>query len=174
MLIDFSDILPIEGKSKEFKTDIEMKAFESRLGTYDVVDKKPMVIKITNLGKKTIYVESKIDLTLIMPCDRCLEDVKEHFDIEVSKEVDLNTLGTPGDESDDSRYITGTELDVEEFVFGEILLNLPMKVLCSTDCKGLCDRCNANLNHETCGCKAEELDPRMAKVLDVFNSFKEV
>ena len=65
-------------------------------------------------------------------------------------------------------------IDAEKFAYGEILVNLPMKVLCGENCKGICNRCGTNLNHGNCGCDTTGTDPRMAKALEVFNSFKEV
>jgi uncharacterized protein len=51
----------------------------------------------------------------------------------------------------------------------EFYLALPMKPLCKDDCKGLCPLCGANWNRDTCTCKAEWVDPRLAvlkKLLD--------
>ena len=75
---------------------------------------------------------------------------------------------------DDEGYLNKTVFDSEVFIYNEILVNLPMKVLCRTDCKGICNRCGANLNMGSCKCDKTELDPRMSKILDVFNQFKEV
>ena len=77
-------------------------------------------------------------------------------------------------EGDEVSYIQDSHIDVEELVQNEIFVNLPMKVLCSEDCKGICNRCGTNLNQMTCDCDTTELDPRMSKVLDIFNQFKEV
>ena len=35
----------------------------------------------------------------------------------------------------------------------QFVLTLPMKPLCSDDCKGLCPVCGTNLNRGTCDCK---------------------
>ena len=42
------------------------------------------------------------------------------------------------------------------------------------DCKGICSRCGANLNIQTCDCDTTGLDPRMAAIKDIFSKFKEV
>ena len=73
-----------------------------------------------------------------------------------------------------SNYIIGTSLDVDQLIFGEILVSWPMKVLCREDCKGICRRCGANLNLSECQCPKTEPDPRMAAIQDIFNKFKEV
>ena len=71
-------------------------------------------------------------------------------------------------------YLQGYNLDVDQFVRSELLLNLPMKVLCREDCRGICNRCGANLNYETCGCDRSSPDPRMSVIQDIFKQFKEV
>lgn len=45
--------------------------------------------------------------------------------------------------------------DVREFA----LLSLPMKKLCSEDCKGLCSKCGKNLNEGQCDCVTDEINP---------------
>jgi uncharacterized protein len=44
----------------------------------------------------------------------------------------------------------------------QMLLILPMKVICRSDCRGLCPHCGANLNSEDCRCEARSADPRLA------------
>src|SRR6266404_3874944 len=44
----------------------------------------------------------------------------------------------------------------------QLLLALPLKVICQSDCRGLCPNCGANLNHEDCRCETHATDPRMA------------
>ena len=46
----------------------------------------------------------------------------------------------------------GNYLDIDKDVREEMLLNFPMKVLCSEDCKGICSGCGANLNNQKCSC----------------------
>jgi uncharacterized protein len=45
------------------------------------------------------------------------------------------------------------------------LLAIPMKSLCSENCKGLCPNCGANLNDGPCKCKEEKIDPRWEPLL---------
>ena len=75
---------------------------------------------------------------------------------------------------DEQSYLTGYNLDADRLVCNELSLNLPMKVLCKEDCKGICNRCGANLNYGICGCDTRSLDPRMAVIQDIFKQFKEV
>lgn len=47
------------------------------------------------------------------------------------------------------------EIDLGEIVSEEILLALPMRFLCSEECKGLCPRCGIDRNTGTCACSEE-------------------
>ena len=75
---------------------------------------------------------------------------------------------------DEQPYVSGYYLDVDQLVRNELLLNLPMKVLCDENCKGICNRCGANLNYESCNCESSSPDPRMSVIQDIFKQFKEV
>jgi len=174
MLIELSELLPNEGKSKEIRTDIELDVFETRMGSYPFTGDKTIQLTLTNIGEKSILVEGNIACALSIPCDRCLEYVTNDFRINVSKEINMSESSVIDESREESQYIIDTSLDIDRFAYSEILVNLPMKVLCSEYCKGICNRCGANLNNGSCDCDTKELDPRMAKVLDIFNQFKEV
>lgn len=78
------------------------------------------------------------------------------------------------EEEDDQIFMEGYQLNVEDLLYSEILLNLPTKVLCREDCKGICRQCGKDLNEGECGCDTFVPDPRMAVIKDIFNEDKEV
>ncbi len=59
-------------------------------------------------------------------------------------------------------------MDFDKLVNTEILPEMPMKVLCNEECKGICPKCGTDLNEKDCGCDRISADPRMARVLDIF------
>lgn len=59
----------------------------------------------------------------------------------------------------------GTELDTAVLVKDQITLDMPLKILCSPDCKGLCSKCGCNLNLKDCDCgKDEYINPQFASL----------
>ncbi|MBE5963551.1 MAG: DUF177 domain-containing protein [Lachnospiraceae bacterium] len=175
MLINLSELLTVKGKSKEYRADIEFEAFESRLGVYKVLESDKVSLEITHHGNREISIKGKTRLVLSIPCDRCLQEVLTPIDIEIERTADMNVDNSDTEqETDEQNYIDGYNLDVDKLVYDEILINLPMKILCKEDCNGICNRCGANLNIETCDCDREVLDPRMSVIRDIFNNFKEV
>ncbi len=51
-------------------------------------------------------------------------------------------------------------IDITEDVRQSVLLAVPLKLLCSENCKGLCPTCGQNLNTGNCSCAHEESDSR--------------
>ena len=90
MLIDLSELLSTIDKELDVCADIEMSRFTSKMCDYEIVKKQPVLIKLRNTGKRTFTLTSEIDLTLMIPCDRCLEDVKYVMNIKLNNEIDMN------------------------------------------------------------------------------------
>lgn len=175
MLINLTELFTLDGKEKTYTPDIEMKVYHGPGGDYEVADAEPVILRVINLGGKKFLLEGKVKLALNIPCDRCLEPVRVELSFDVIRSVDLNEANKEEIEDlDEQPYVNGYYLDVDQLVCDELILNLPMKVLCSEDCKGICNRCGTNLNHETCDCDAKSADPRMAVIQDIFKQFKEV
>ena len=88
-------------------------------------------------------------IRLIIPCDRCLEDVENTFHITIDRSVNPNTESDGIEDVDELSFIDGYMLDVDKLIIDEIVVALPTKVLCKEDCKGLCSVCGTNLNYHT-------------------------
>lgn len=175
MLINLSELFSRDGKEKTYTLDIEMKEFEAPDGVYEIISKEPVELRIRNLGERKLYMEGKAEFVLSIPCDRCLEPVACPFQLDIDQGLDMNQTEEDRVEGlDEQPYISGYYLDVDQLLSNELLLNLPMKVLCSEDCQGICNRCGANLNHGTCSCDQSSPDPRMSVIQDLFQQFKEV
>jgi uncharacterized metal-binding protein YceD (DUF177 family) len=62
---------------------------------------------------------------------------------------------------DTATYRNG-KADVAGVLREAVLLEVPFSLLCRPDCKGLCQRCGADLNDGPCGCPVGTGDPRLA------------
>jgi uncharacterized protein len=72
-----------------------------------------------------------------------------------------------GEEDTRTAFFTGTKLAISDILREQILLALPMKVLCTVDCKGLCPTCGTNLNSGACGCSKEDFTPHMDTLIEI-------
>jgi uncharacterized protein len=114
-----------------------------------------------------------------LSCSRCLESVSwsvaEDFSFEYHSPESAPLDAEAGlDEGDlEVSFLQGQELDLAELAAEQILLAMPMRILCQPDCAGLCPRCGANLNDvENCGC-APEIDPRWGALADLAGGTRE-
>ena len=173
MQINLTDILSRDQKTMDWTVPVEMDSFVSVLGEFPIKDKTPLKLTVVNLGKDRLRLVGETVLTVVVPCDRCLTDVDTVLELQIDKEVEIRPADQEGmEELVEKEFIFGYNLDVDELVYSEILVNWPMKTLCKESCKGICRKCGANLNHGTCDCDTEELDPRMAAIRDIFNTVK--
>jgi uncharacterized protein len=132
-------------------------------------------LTLTHLGERKVKVEGEAKLSLLIPCNRCLEAVETWFELKISQDLDFKQdTDDRIKELDEKNYINGYNLDVDLLVYNEILIDFPMKVLCEEDCKGICKVCGTNLNKSSCNCDIAVSDPRMSVIRDIFSNFKEV
>lgn len=175
MKVDVTDLLSIENKLAEQQVETDLVSFESKLGEFSITKKAPFTLHLENQENKRLLIQGETDVTLSIPCDRCLEEVSVEIHLIIDRNYLFDEAALEEDEdAEDTDYMTGSDLDIDRIIYDEILVNWPMKVLCREDCKGICRRCGTNLNYKTCSCDRTEPDPRMAAIQDVFNQFKEV
>lgn len=169
MQIHLTDILSCEGKTMEWTGPVEMDTFVSPMGAFPIIKKSPCRLTVISLGQNRVQLEGAVDVTVLIPCDRCLTDVETKLSLSIEKEVKVQSEEENGiEEPVETEFIFGYNLDVDELVRNEILVNWPMKTLCRETCKGICQKCGRNLNHGPCGCDTVESDPRMAAIRDIF------
>jgi uncharacterized protein len=101
-------------------------------------------------------------------CARCLDTVVE----EINRDFDLyyrpmNSIAADDEfhlNLDDTEiaFFEGDGLFLADVLAEQVNLAMPMKIICRSDCRGLCPHCGANLNHEECRCEKHGSDPRLA------------
>lgn len=115
-----------------------------------------------------IDIAGEITAPLEIECTRCLHPVAENLKIEFNAAYVEKENYTQAKEAElgaadlDVSVIEGNTIDLDELVREQILLNLPEKIFCREDCRGLCEKCGANRNLINCNCLDTEIDPRWA------------
>ena len=114
-----------------------------------------------------VLIEGTVATALALTCSRCLErsllPVDVRFRYTLAPRMD-NREGEIELDTDDLEYGSYQDdtIDLEPLLFEQVFLQIPMKILCRRDCRGLCPGCGANLNVEPCRCGPREVDPRLA------------
>ena len=175
MLISLSDVLSDQHKTVEETVPLSMDMIRMKSGDYPVIKSEPVHVRVEYVKGKELLIYADTKLETLIPCDRCLEDVRHEFVLNVTKHVDVGLSDAElTEELDESNFIDGYHLDVDKMLYNELLSEWPEKTLCREDCKGLCKVCGRNLNTGSCDCEDPGLDPRMSVVRDLFKNFKEV
>jgi uncharacterized protein len=107
-----------------------------------------------------ILIQGKLQAWTPVECVRCLKPFEQTYEVEISELFSLETANS----SENNPYVVdeGGIIDLTPIVREEGILAVPIQVLCSPDCKGLCAECGADLNEGPCGCEEDSIDPRLA------------
>lgn len=174
MLIELEELFKKDNFSKESDLDIDYDCYNSGFDSFEVKQKSLLHIELFHFSNRHFTVKGNIQLTFIIPCDRCLEPVDYPLDISFSKEFDLEKELQDAEnenETEEAKFITDDyKLDINKIIDDELMIAWPSKILCKEDCKGLCHVCGHNLNAGDCGCDRVVLDPRMAAIQDIFKN----
>lgn len=133
-----------------------------------------------------VMLRGKVEAHVVAPCKRCLTEVKLDLPIEFAlnlvPESSLHPKGEYGEGEDDEEaeesgsfdltdadqeVFDGKTIDLDPIVREQVLLALPMNVVCREDCKGLCAVCGEDRNVKDCGHEQRVLDPRLAALKDI-------
>lgn len=118
--------------------------------------------------KERFRLAGGVRTELELPCSRCLEP----FRMPVDSTFDLRYLPASEMAAEEEReiqdedvgisYYRDDRIDLNELLREQFYLALPMKPLCTEDCRGLCSQCGTNLNTGACDCAPAWEDPRLA------------
>ena len=98
---------------------------------------------------ETICLKFMGDFSIITVCDRCSTA------IEVTAEAVENFYLFPeSDVSDVDYFYSGDKILLDDFIRETIVMNIPDKILCTEECKGVCSNCGVNFNDSSCDCKS--------------------
>ena len=135
-----SDLDIFEPYVGNFKTNVALSKFDSQI----ILD-----------------AETGIPANLI--CDRCAKEfqsvIKSNY-----RMVYLFRVNYDDEESEKEEVVyihpETDKIELDKDIRDYAVLAVPMKNLCSDDCKGLCPKCGKNLNDDPCSCTEENIDPR--------------
>ena len=142
---------------------------------YGVGFPSPMKVvgDITNTaGYMRMSLTATVDYTA--ECARCLTPVSGQFTLDLEKTVAPRKLldNLDEDKLDDYAIIDDGFLDMDATLTEQLEMEFPLRFLCKEDCRGLCQRCGSNLNEGECGCKDDEIDPRLAPLKKILEQMK--
>ncbi len=130
-----------------------------------------------------VILKGALEVELAAPCKRCLKDVSVtlplSFELRMVHELPGREEGAEEDDGEapeagsfdldavDAEPFDGKTIDLDPIVREQVLLALPVSVLCKEDCKGLCPVCGQDLNEKQCGHEQHSAFSPFAKLKDL-------
>ena len=165
MILDLKRIFATDGSVLNVEHSLDMSDVDF-MGNYPL--KNPIKVTGSVFNKASVVsLNLIIEYIFAAPCDRCGVDAAHNHTVNIDK---LLATAIERQESDTIITVPDMKLDVDEFVYSEVILDLPSKHLCNDNCKGICFKCGKNLNEGECGCNTREVDPRLAKLMELLDN----
>jgi len=146
---------------EQFRDELEVELVPLLLGGSEylpVPERVGAELTVTKATTGSIY-QLSFRARLHGPCFRCLRDTA----IDESVDAREYQASNPGsDEELRSPYITDDTLDLSAWARDALALGLPLQILHSPDCAGLCPVCGKDLNEEPHTHDEVAADPRWA------------
>lgn len=123
-------------------------------------------------GDEIIFLVD-IKAEIEVECSRCLEifSMPIHNRHQFVVQLVDNSTDTESDDEDFEIIPKGqTEIDIGPRVRESIILSVPIKALCSENCRGLCPMCGVNLNEDSCDCVRDKTDERWDVLKRLFDN----
>ncbi len=163
------DNIPESGYTLEFQVPWQIfSAFEALVADGEALQMDEVTgrLEILRVGD-VFHVDGPVATALQAVCTRCLCEVRQPVRLQLNLHYTRRSAA-PNDslreELDHKKEAAGLYLfrddsiDLQEAVYEQIVMSLPMRVLCRDTCKGLCSRCGADFNQTTCDCSRENPD----------------
>jgi len=160
----------IPSTEKHIEFELERGPLNERLSSA-AVDKLPLSFEREPSCKMTlrkvsssVFAEGVVRGSYNSSCARCLEPIENQLEAPFMIALKPKPLGDDGSAEDLSfGYYQDEAIDCGDLAQEFLVLGVPFQPLCSASCKGLCDQCGVNLNHDDCGCAEDKpKDARMS------------
>lgn len=147
MILQLKQLFDIVGETKDVEYNINIdelpdipvsKSFCSPIAIKAKIENRAGVVKLNYASR----------FTMNLCCDRCLKE----FDREFENEFEHILVQIANTKNDEYVVCESNSLDLNELAISDLLLQLPTKILCREDCRGLCYVCGQDLNEGECNC----------------------
>ena len=157
MKINIAGVVNCDGAKLGIENEYNVGSFEFAGNEYSFVKPANVTGEVKNIGsalKIVLCVEGEYTTY----CDRCGCEISAS----IKGEAEESITGENVEIDSEMFTIVGHTLDISGAVESLVYSSLPMRSLCSDDCKGLCPKCGTNLNKSECNCDTTRYDPRFA------------
>ena len=173
------DLNRLHGQREHFERTFAPSAFDPPDSDYRVAAPVELVLDVQRLADHAYGLSGRARTRLEVECSRCVEQ----FEVPVDAAFELRYVPQSenagegevevGEEDLVTAFYRDGMVDLIDLLREQFVLALPMKPLCSDDCRGLCPECGTNLNKTPCDCAPKWEDPRLAPLKSLLAKDKE-
>ena len=146
MILNMKRLFDVTDEQEEFSFEIGTDELKERV--FSVTFASPLAVSGKAYNRAGIVnVELKCVFTLAHVCDRCLTEFEREYSYDFS-----HVCMRDQSSNDEHIIVRDNALDLNDLAISDSLLQLPTKILCREDCRGLCYVCGQNLNEGECNC----------------------
>ncbi|MCR5123527.1 MAG: DUF177 domain-containing protein [Ruminococcus sp.] len=154
MLLQLKRIFDEPGQSAEIDTELTVSELEEQR-PYETFA-APLTIKGTVKNRAGVVTLSMtVSAVMEHTCDRCLKAFEREYVHEFTHTLVKAFANGEDEEEGYEDYVVCPDntLEIGELALTDLSLEIPSKILCKEDCKGLCPKCGKDLNEGGCGCE---------------------
>jgi uncharacterized protein len=122
---------------------------------------------IQRFGERYI-LSGQLSSRWIFHCDRCLKAFEQTLETPVLmhyiEEKCDGTISCSSDSGEEPEEIIKDAINLLDALKEQMILQIPMKLLCSETCRGLCSQCGKDLNKGPCKCPPPSTNSRFSKL----------
>src|SRR5690554_5539456 len=134
MYIDILNI--VEGK--EYTIDKSMKGDNNLFANRNIKFDSDIRLKGKYVfSQNTLIITATIMVALVAECDKCLKTTQIELVIPINEYFSQ-------DNEDITYSINNNRAEITEAIKENILLNIPNRILCNEDCRGICPVCGCD------------------------------
>lgn len=151
------DLYQLTDEEKTFDFDIKQESFTKIDLSCKVSDSITCHLRVHRYEEQ-VFLRGSYQAELTTSCHYCLDEVLT----KLNGDIDLTLVPEAREENledqefslseQDKDYYSGTSIDLGYYMEDQVLLDLPVTILCNEDCKGICSQCGVNKNHQPCKC----------------------
>lgn len=165
MKIDVSRIIKINGAWLDVEFNEPLEELNSVIDDVEFDNSVFFKGRIENLNG-VLKLEGVAKTEYTAKCYRCLKSIRAQISADVSDDF------VPEERNNDVDAYTysGNFVVIDKAVKDNIILNMPLRLICDENCKGFCAKCGVNLNEKECNCEKDAVDPRLEELKKFFNN----
>ncbi|MDD2447795.1 MAG: DUF177 domain-containing protein [Tissierellia bacterium] len=167
MIFDLSNFLASKDVSFHLEGEIESRTLpkESNIKVISPIRFVGDIFKVDGEYDLNVNIYYTIDTN----CNRCLKPTTMEMETLLSEQIIIDKGNINIEEFDEEFiYLQDYLLNMDDYIWSQVVISLPMKILCSNNCKGLCPQCGIDLNTQSCNCMDNTIDPRLEKLKELF------